>query len=178
MEIRSARFPRDAPVLRDLFREYARWLQADLCFQGFEEELATLPGKYARPGGDVLICTRDGAKGAGDGDIGYGKARRGNTHGKRASTVLGCIAYRPHSEGVCEMKRLWVRPEAQGMGLGRTLVLELESRARADGYGRIVLDTLDRMSAAVGLYRSLGYGEIAPYYHNPLPGALYFGKVL
>lgn len=172
MEIRSARFPRDAPVLRDLFREYARWLQADLCFQGFEEELATLPGKYARPGGDVLICTGRSARGSGDG------GGDGDTHGKCAPTVLGCIAYRPHSEGVCEMKRLWVRPEAQGMGLGRTLVLELESRARADGYGRIVLDTLDRMSAAVGLYRSLGYREIAPYYHNPLPGALYFGKVL
>jgi putative acetyltransferase len=173
MEIRSARFPQDALVLRELFREYARWLQADLCFQGFEEELATLPGKYARPRGDVLICTREGAK-----EVGDGSTRSESTRSESTLTVLGCIAYRPHSEGICEMKRLWVRPEAQGNGLGRTLVLELETHARADGYSRIVLDTLDRMSAAVGLYRSLGYQEIAPYYHNPLPGALYFGKEL
>lgn len=152
MVITSARFPRDVQVIRDLFREYARWLQVDLCFQGFEEELATLPGRYARPGGDVLICT--------------------------AGNVLGCIAYRPHSRTTCEMKRLWVRPEAQGGGLGRALVLELEARARAEGYTRIVLDTLEHMTAAVALYRSLGYRETAPYYRNPLPGALYFCKDL
>lgn len=151
MEIRSARFPAEADLVRTLFLEYARWLNVDLCFQGFEEELATLPGKYATPGGDVLLAS--------DGD-----------------EVVGCIAFRPFADDTCEMKRLWVRPGARGRGLGSALVFELEQRVSAAGYRMIVLDTLRTMSGAVHLYRSLHYREIPAYYHNPLPEALYFGK--
>jgi putative acetyltransferase len=180
MVIRSARFPDDLSTVRALFQEYARWLREDLCFQGFEEELATLPGKYSRPGGDVLLCTESPSEPASEpasaqADI---PVLEHPAAGRTASGILGCVAYRPFREAVCEMKRLWLRPTAHGLGYGRALVLEVEQRARADGYGSIVLDTLERMSSAVHLYRSLGYGEIPPYYHNPLPGAVYLSKEL
>jgi putative acetyltransferase len=153
MEIRSARFPQEADLVRELFREYAGWLAVDLSFQGFEDELASLPGKYEPPGGEVLLA--------------------GEPEG-----TLGCIAYRPFDGPVCEMKRLWVRPDARRRGLGATLARELESRARRAGYRAVVLDTLRSMTPALELYRSLGYREIDPYYHNPLPDAVYLRKEL
>ena len=151
MGVRSARFPDDADLVRTLFREYADWLGVDLSFQRFEEELASLPGKYAPPGGELLLSASDG-----------------DTH--------GCIAFRPFDGATCEMKRLWVRPDARRDGLATALVGELERRAAASGYTAVVLDTLRTMTPALALYLRLGYREIEPYYHNPLPDAVYLAK--
>jgi GNAT superfamily N-acetyltransferase len=128
--------------IRTMLREYEAWLQVDLCFQGFEKELASLPGDYAPPRGRLLI-----ASGA------------------------GCVALRPLDEETCEMKRLYVREEHRGSGLGRRLVEALIEEARAIGYRRMRLDTLPKMDSAQKLYASLGFREIAAYRANPVPGA-------
>lgn len=151
MQVRSAHFPHDTDLVRTLFREYADWLGVDLSFQRFEQELASLPGKYARPGGEVLLAT-DGER------------------------TFGCVAFRPFDGTTCEMKRLWIRPRARRSGIATTLVRELERRAAAAGYTSIVLDTLRTMTPALELYQRLGYREIEPYYHNPLAGAVYLAK--
>jgi len=145
IEIEIATFPQDTEVVRSLFREYAAGLGVDLGFQDFEAELAGLPGKYQAPGGRVLI------------------ARRG-------LEVLGCVAMRPLREGGCEMKRLYVRPEARGEKLGRRLTQRICQEARLAGHARIFLDTLASMASAQQLYRELGFREVAPYVFNPLPG--------
>jgi putative acetyltransferase len=132
----------DLDEIRVMLREYAAWLQVDLCFQNFEEELAGLPGDYAPPDGRLLI-----AEGA------------------------GCVALRRIDPEICEMKRLYVRPEHRGSGLGRHLVLAIMEQARVIGYRRMRLDTMPKMDRAQGLYASLGFREIAPYRYNPEPGA-------
>jgi putative acetyltransferase len=131
--------------VRALFLEYAQWLGFSLCFQGFDEELRTLPGKYAPPRGSL-----------------------------RLAPGQGCVGLRPHDQETAEMKRLFVRPSARGLGLGRKLALAAIADARERGFARIVLDTIgDKMGEAVALYRSLGFREIAPYYENPIEGAVY-----
>lgn len=147
-----AEFPRDLAAVRGLFREYATWLAIDLSFQDFENELASLPGKYALPAGRLLLAW-PGADGAGE--------------------ALGCVALRPIEEGACEMKRLYLRSAARGTGLGRLMAERICDEARALGYRRICLDTLPRMAAAVHLYTSLGFREIPPYTYNPVPETLY-----
>jgi putative acetyltransferase len=138
----------DLAQVRRLFRAYAEWLAVDLCFQGFERELAELPGAYAPPAGRLLV-----AGVAGD--------------------VIGCVALRPLEPGICEMKRLWVEPGFAGRGIGRALAEAIVEAARALGYERMRLDTIpERMPAAQHLYASLGFREIPPYYHNPLPGVV------
>lgn len=146
--IGGAATPGELDAARALFREYADWLGVDLCFQGFDEELATLPGKYAPPDGRLLIA-RDGADAA------------------------GCIALRRFDATSGEVKRLYVRPAARGQGLGGALALQVIEAAREIGYRRLVLDTLEPMTAARSLYRSRGFREIPAYYANPLPGAIY-----
>ncbi len=146
--IHQAGTPQDVAVARELFREYADWLQVDLCFQGFERELASLPGDYAPPRGRLLLAF----------------------HHERA---VGCVALRPIDSATGELKRLYVRPEARGKRTGRRLVEQAIAAAKEIGYKRLVLDTLPQMSEAQVLYRSFGFVEIPAYYENPLPGVVY-----
>ena len=138
--------------VRALFREYAEALSIDLCFQNFEAELAGLPGDYAEPTGALLLALVDGAP-------------------------AGCVAMRalPESDhtNACEMKRLFVRRAFRRFGLGRRLTQHLMDMATQAGYSCMLLDTLDEMEVARGLYASLGFEEIPPYYFNPNPGAHY-----
>jgi putative acetyltransferase len=140
--------PQDFAAARVLFREYAAELAVDLCFQGFEAELEQLPDLYGAPTGCLLIARAD-------------------------EREVGCGALRRLSDEVCEMKRLYVRAEARGTGLGRILAERLTAKGRALGYARMRLDTLARLTAARELYRSMGFAEIAAYYENPLPGVVY-----
>ena len=151
--IEAAQFPRDLEIVRTLFREYATSLGFDLCFQGFDDELATLPGKYAVPTGGLFLA-------------------------RRLDAAAGCVAFRPLKDGDCEMKRLYVRPAARGEKLGRRLAVHVCEAARAAGYRRICLDTIDSMREAITLYESLGFHEIAPYVFNPIAGAKYFAREL
>ena len=139
----------DLDSVRELFREYEAWLGVDLCFQGFEQELAGLPGRYAPPSGRLLLAELDGRP-------------------------VGVVALRALEPDVCEMKRLFVREAARGHGLGRTLAERLIAEARAEGYRCMRLDTLPgRMAEAGRLYESLGFHEVAPYYPSPLSGTRY-----
>lgn len=139
----------DIALIRVLFLEYADWLRIDLCFQGFDEVLRTLPGKYAPPKGRLYLAFVD-------------------------EDIAGCIGLRPLSNDTCEMKRLYVRDSFRGLGLGRRLAETVIADAKMIGYHSMRLDTLPAMGAAIELYRSLGFNEIAPYRDNPVPGALFF----
>ena len=152
VDLLSAETPAQVEAVRGLFREYAASLAIDLCFQNFETELATLPGDYAPPGGALLLALVDGVP-------------------------AGCVAMRPLPESdhvnACEMKRLYVKPAFRRFGLGRLLTQQLIDAAMQAGHSGMLLDTLDDMEAARGLYTSLGFEEIPPYYFNPIPGAHY-----
>lgn len=150
--VRAAELAELAEV-RTLFREYQTELDVDLCFQSFEEELDSLPGKYAPPGGKLLLGFVDG-------------------------TVQGCVAFRTLEPGVCEMKRLYVRPTARSLGLGRQLVAEILSQAKSAGYDSMVLDTLDRLHSARALYERAGFAEVPAYYDNPLNGVIFLQRKL
>jgi putative acetyltransferase len=143
----------DMAATRALFGDYAKSLNFSLCFQNFDQELASLPGKYAPPGGAILLAEEDGAP-------------------------VGVVAMRPLGDGVCEMKRLYVSPLQRGTGLGGRLARAIIENARASGYRAMRLDTLDSMGDAIVLYRKLGFVEIGPYYDNPMPGAHYYELAL
>lgn len=144
--------PAELQSTRQLFEEYALQLGIDLCFQNFDAELAGLPGAYAEPEGALLLALANGR-------------------------LAGCCALRPLDSvdypNACEMKRLYVRQGHRRLGLGRQLAEAVMDAARIAGYNHILLDTLTDMEAARALYQDLGFKEIPPYYHNPIPGAHY-----
>ena len=149
MNLIEAQTSEEVEQARQLFKEYAAWLQIDLCFQGFEKELAELPGDYAPPDGRLLLAYDD-------------------------AQLVGCVALRKIGEGVCEMKRLFLRDKFRGKGLGRSLIEAIINEAKQIGYERMRLDTLPpKMDKAIALYRSYGFKEIEPYYNNPVPGAMF-----
>lgn len=146
--IDTARGPGDMVHIRELFTEYQQWLGVDLCFQDFENEMQSLPGKYAEPRGCLLLA-RDG------------------------DAIAGGVGMWPLSETLCEMKRLFVRDPWKGQGLGRKLAVAILDEAKARGYQRMCLDTLGHLTAAQALYLDLGFIDTDPYYDNPLDGVRY-----
>lgn len=153
IEIEKISSKQDLEDVKQLFREYANFLQVDLCFQGFEAELAKLPAKYAEPEGSIFLAQVNGQP-------------------------AGCIALWKLEEGVCEMKRLFVKPEFQGLGLGKILANRLMEEAKIKGYVKMKLDTLRRLQSANYLYKSLGFIETLPYNFNPEEDIVYFEKAL
>jgi len=139
--------------VREMFEEYARSLNFDLGFQDFASELTNLPGAYAAPNGCILLAAHE-------------------------EQIVGCVALRRLDETVCEMKRLYVKSELQGLGIGRNLAHAIILKARVLGYKRMRLDTLSSMHAAKKLYTSLGFRSIEPYRYNPLPNARFFELTL
>ena len=139
----------DMPVVAEIFREYQQWLDVDLCFQDFDSELASLPGRYSAPRGTILI------------------AREGDN-------IIGCVGIRPADKNDAELKRLYVKPDFHGRGIGRLLFEQAMTMARETGYSGIVLDTLPSMKRAHKLYRDYGFQQIPAYYSNPEPGAQYY----
>jgi len=146
VQIRPARTPDDLVTVANLFREYQRAIGVDLCFQGFEAELDSLPGRYAEPAGGVWLASGD----------------------------TGVVALRPLPDDDCEMKRLYVAPTARGTGLGLRLAELCVEEARVREYRTMRLDTLATMAAANHVYGSLGFAETDAYYDNPLPGVRYY----
>jgi GNAT superfamily N-acetyltransferase len=153
MELSAVTTHAEYGIAAGLFRQYQAFLGVDLCFQSFEEELRTLPAMYGRPGGCILLLRHAGA-------------------------YVGCVAMRPKGQGVCEMKRLYVQPPFTGRGGGRMLAEAIVQQARQAGYSAMVLDTLERLTPALSLYRSLGFEEVEAYYDNPLEGVVYMRKEL
>jgi putative acetyltransferase len=148
-DVRQVESPEQIAVIRELFLEYAQSLGFSLSFQNFDKELAGLPGDYALPGGRLLLATQEG-------------------------TPAGCVALHKLDQESGEMKRLYVRPQFRGNGLGRALAERIIAEARQTGCKQLRLDTVEpRMQAAVAMYRQLGFREIAPYRENPIAGALY-----
>jgi len=145
----DAQMPEQVAVVRRLFRDYAESIGVDLEFQGFSEELESLPGDYGTPSGALLLAEEDGE-------------------------FVGCVALRQLEDGVCEMKRLFVAPAGRGKGLGLKLAEAIIIRACELGYEKMRLDTLETMTEARDLYHSLGFKPIEPYCHNPLTGAEFY----
>jgi putative acetyltransferase len=154
LRMTQASSPAQIAQVRELFLEYAKSLGFSLCFQSFDQELAGLPDDYSPPDGRLLIAEYEGE-------------------------VAGCVALHKLEPGICEMKRLYLRPAFRGKGLGRRLAETILNEARSIGYQRLRLDTVERvMRDAVELYRALGFREIAPYRANPMEGTLYMELVL
>lgn len=155
IEYLLANSPAEFEAAAQLFREYAKWLNIDLCFQGFEEELGKLDQMYAAPTGGLLLCR--------DTDTGL---------------YAGCVGVRRIDHESAELKRMYLRDDFRGRGIGKSLLDRSLALAATLGYQRVRLDTLKHMTPAISLYRQAGFYEIPPYYHNPESGALYFEKML
>ncbi len=153
MRVREAALPEDLPAVGRLFVEYVDGLGIDLGFQDFDGELAGLPGRYAPPAGGLWLAWVD-------------------------DEPVGCIGLRPLDGDRCELKRLYLRPDHRGGGLGRALVDAALRRADEAGHARVVLDTLPSMVGALALYRSMGFAEIDAYNDNPVPGVLFLERRL
>jgi len=153
LKIIKAHTEGDVPQVRELFKEYEASLGISLCFQGFEKELASLPGEYAPPEGRLLLALWDGR-------------------------LAGCVALRKDDQDACEMKRLYVRPPFRGKGVGRTLAHAIIAEAKEIGYKKMRLDTLPSMKEAIALYQSLGFQPTASYRHNPIEGAIFMELAL
>jgi ribosomal protein S18 acetylase RimI-like enzyme len=153
MQILEAHSPDCIPVIRELFTEYANSIEIDLCYQSFDRELAELPGRYAPPEGRLFLALESGK-------------------------AAGCVALRKIGDGVCEMKRLYVRPAFRSVGLGRKLATTIITAARETGYDRMRLDTLGSMKEAIALYESLDFQRIPPYYDNPSGCAVFMELAL
>lgn len=150
----QAKSPAQIAQARELFLEYAKSLGFSLCFQNFDQELANLPGDYTPPSGRLLLAEYE-------------------------HQLAGCVALHKLTDGICEMKRLYLRPHFRGKGLGRVLADRIIAEGRQCGYTRMRLDTVEPgMKDAVAMYRRLGFQEIAPYCANPIPGALYMELAL
>ena len=154
MQLILAESSEEIESARKLFAEYASWVEISLCFQNFDKEVAELPGAYAPPSGRLFLAAN-------------------------GQQVMGCVALRKIGDGVGEMKRLYVRPEFRGRGLGRTLTEKLIAEAKQIGYARLRLDTLPgKMDQAIAMYRSFGFQEISPYYKNPVADATFMELLL
>lgn len=154
IEIAQAKTPEQIEQTRVIFREYEAWLGLSLCFQGFEEELASLPGKYVPPEGRLYLAFSD-------------------------DELAGCIAMRKLEDGICEMKRLFVKEQFRGQHIGQTLIEKLITESKNSGYSKMRLDTYPpKMGKAVRLYESYGFREIAPYYENPHKETLFMELTL
>ena len=154
IEILQAETDEQIEQARKLFREYEAWFGMNLCFQNFDEEVANLPDKYAAPEGRLFLAFADGK-------------------------LVGCIALRKLEDGVCEMKRLFVRDRFRGQKIGISLIEKLIEEVRKIGYEKMRLDTYPpKMAKAVKLYESYGFRQIAPYYHNPYGETLFMEKIL
>ena len=136
-------------LVKKLFREYADYLDIDLEFQNFNQELKNLPGDYSPPEGELLLAFQQ-------------------------NKLVGCVALRKFDRGICEMKRLYVREKFRGKGIGKTLSQKIIKIASNKNFNYMCLDTLPYMKEAISLYKSLGFKEIPPYRHNPIKGAKYF----
>jgi putative acetyltransferase len=157
LKIIQAETPEQIATARELMLEYATWLEFKLCFQGFEEEMRTLPGKYAPPAGRLLLAFWD-------------------------ERPVGVVALRPlgnEGQGLCEMKRLYVRYGLRGHGIGRRLAERVIAEAAQIGYERMRLDTIPgKMDRAIAMYRELGFRETAPYYNTPVNQTLFMELAL
>ena len=151
--ISAARFPEDREIVQRLFCEYEKFLDISLCFQGFEEELKSLPGKYAAPMGGCWLAWQD-------------------------NQAVGCVALRPFEGDVAEVKRLFVQPEYTGEGIGKKLMQRVMNEARIRNYHSLYLDTLARLEPALQLYKALGFVETQPYHSDKIEGICYLAKAL
>lgn len=152
--IQPVRSPEDLKAVIALFYAYAEFLGVDLTYQKFEAEMASMPGHYAPPRGELLLARgMDGAS-------------------------LGCVGLRPLDDGTCEMKRLYVTPQARGLKLGRALADAIVAEARRIGYSQMRLDTLPKLKAAIALYKNMGFRRIAAYYDTPIVGTMFFSLKL
>jgi putative acetyltransferase len=153
MQIKQASFPEDSETLKSLIREYIAWLDMDLSYRGFEQEMAQFEQLFTLPSGFFLMAHSDGG-------------------------VVGCVGLLRHIESTAEVKRLYVKPSFRGQQLGEQLIRALIQKAQSHGFMRLILDAVPQTTAAQKLYQSMGFQQIEPYYDNPVPGTKFYELAL